>query len=502
MSSMPNSPNIFNRPAPEDCIIVIFGGSGDLAKRKLFPALGNLKFKKHMPKNFQIVAVGRKPMESKELLSMSDYPSGFSEHFEYLQTDYTPEGIAKLKERLEVLGTEKKLPANHLFYLAIPPDGYADVAMALRDGGLIQSLDQKTWSRIVVEKPYGSDLATSVQLNKNLLSCFDESQIYRIDHYLGKEAVQNLMVFRFANSVFEPIWNKNYIDNIQISNSELLGNEDRAAYFDSSGLLRDMLQNHLMQILCLVTMEPPVTLTADAIRGEKVKVLQCLRPLDLQLEPPVAVRGQYGKGKINDKDVLGYREEKGVKQGSNTETFAAMRLNIDNFRWADVPIYIRSGKRLGRKGAEVVITFKQLPRILFNSAGHNVAQNRICFKIQPTEGIMLELTSKNPGQSFELSDTSMNFCYNDQFDTSAADAYERLLLDAVIGDPTLFVRSDETELSWAYLDPLIKHWEKTTMGKRFPNYDSGQNGPDAQNDILINGLRRWVDFSKYDNICT
>jgi glucose-6-phosphate 1-dehydrogenase len=375
--------------------------------------------------------------------------------------------------------------------------------MALKKGGMVHPPKGGNWSRLVVEKPYGKDIESATELNENLLSCFAEKQIYRIDHYLGKEAVQNLLVFRFANSVFEAIWNHNYIEHVQISHSEVLGADDRAEYFDQSGLLRDMIQNHLMQIFCLVTMEPPVSLSADAIRDEKVKVLRSLRPLDLAAKPPAAVRGQYGAGIIKEKPVIAYRSGKNIKPESSTETFVALRMNIDNFRWAGVPFYLRSGKRLGRKGTEVVVTFKKMPRILFNKPGMALNSNRIVFKIQPQEAILLELTTKNPGQSFELSDTSMNFCYSDHFDTSA-DAYERLLLDAVLGDPTLFVRSDETELSWKYLDPLLKNWGTTAAGSAFPNYAAGSEGPEEAASVIIQtGEEKveWLDFSKYDNIC-
>jgi glucose-6-phosphate 1-dehydrogenase len=497
--------NFFNnKGGADECLIIIFGGSGDLAKRKLFPALGNLMFKKHMPAKFQIIAVGRKPMETKDLLSMGKYPSDFAKNFLYLQTDYSPDGIRKLKETCEKVCRDRGIAPNYLFYLAIPPEGYAVVAKALKDGGMVHPPKGGNWSRLVVEKPYGKDIESATELNENLLSCFAEKQIYRIDHYLGKEAVQNLLVFRFANSVFEAIWNHNYIEHVQISHSEFLGADDRAEYFDQAGLLRDMIQNHLMQIFCLVTMEPPVGLSADSIRDEKVKVLRSLRPLDLNAEPPVAVRGQYGPGVIKDKPVIAYRQGKGIKPDSSTETFVALRMSIDNFRWAGVPFYLRSGKRLGRKGTEVVVTFKKLPRILFNKAGASLNSNRIVFKIQPQEAILLELTTKNPGQSFELSDTSMNFCYSDHFDTSA-DAYERLLLDAILGDPTLFVRSDETELSWKYLDPLLKKWGSTAAGEAFPNYAAGSEGPADAAGILLQdsegGQTEWIDFGKYDNVC-
>ena len=499
-----SSSNFFNQKGrcQDKCLIIIFGGSGDLAKRKLFPALGNLMFKKVLPEDFKIIAVGRKPMEASQLLSMGKYPKDFNDHFLYLQTDYTPAGIRKLKETCERICQESDIPPNYLFYLAIPPDGYAQVAEALKQGGMVHPPKAPYWCRLVVEKPYGRDIESATELNEALLSCFTEKQIYRIDHYLGKEPVQNLLVFRFANPVFESIWNHHQIDNVQISSSETLGVDDRADYFDKSGLLRDMIQNHLMQIFCLVTMEPPVSLSADAIRDEKVKVLRSLRPLNLSDQPPVAVRGQYGPGEIGGKPVPAYRQEKGVSPDSSTETFVAIRMHIDNFRWAGVPFYLRSGKRLGRKGIEVVVTFKPLSRILFNARGQKVNNNRIVFKIQPQEAILLELTSKNPGQSFELSDTSMNFCYSDHFDTTA-DAYERLLLDAIVGDPTLFVRSDETELSWKYLDPLLKTWEAKPMGPKFPNYPAGSEGPPEAASILLPGEDpvTWLDFSKYDNVC-
>ena len=485
----------------EDCLLIIFGGSGDLAKRKLFPALANLWVKKQMPEKFKIIAVGRKPMDVDALLSMGKYPEGFREHIQYVQTDYSPAGIAKLKSACHQVCKDTDIPPNYLHYLAVPPDGYAELAKALHDGGMVHPSKGKYWSRLIVEKPYGRDLESAIELDESLLSGFAEKQIYRIDHYLGKESVQNLLVFRFANSVFEPIWNHHYIDHIQINASEFLGVEERADYFDKSGVLRDMVQNHLMQIFCLVTMEPPVNLSAEAIRDEKVKVLRALRPIDVNAIPPMAVRGQYGPGEVKGQQVKGYRDEKGVAHGSSTETFVALRMHIDNLRWSGVPFYLRSGKRLARKGTEVVVTFKKLPNVLFNARGQNAQSNRIVFKIQPQEAILLELTSKNPGQSFELSDTSMNFCYSDHFDTSA-DAYERLLLDAILGDPTLFVRSDETELSWSFLDPLLRHWAEHPP-RMFPNYRSGSNGPDEASDIILPTEQptHWIDFSKWDNIC-
>jgi glucose-6-phosphate 1-dehydrogenase len=494
-----SSSNFFGgRREPEDCLLIIFGGSGDLAKRKLFPSLANLQLKKQMPKRFRILAVGRKAMETDEVLSMGKYSEEFRKNFSYVQADYSPEGIAQLKAECDRICAESQIPPNYLHYLAVPPKGYASLAKALSDGGLVHPPKAPNWSRLVVEKPYGRDLASAIDLDESLLSGFAEKQIYRIDHYLGKETVQNLLVFRFANAVFEPIWNHHYIEHVQISGSEMLGVEDRADYFDKSGILRDMVQNHLMQVLCMVTMESPVNLSAESIRDEKVKVLRALRPLDLGAAPPAAVRGQYGAGEIQGEKVPGYREETGVADASSTETFVALRLNIDNPRWAGVPFYLRSGKRMGRKGTEVVVTFKPMPHVLFKT-GEKAEPNRIVFKIQPQEAILLELTSKNPGQSFELSDTSMNFCYSDHFDTMA-DGYERLLMDAVLGDPTLFVRSDETELSWKFLDPLLKHWADAPAGKEFPNYAAGSNHPKVADEVLLDG-NAWLDFSKWDNVC-
>jgi glucose-6-phosphate 1-dehydrogenase len=495
-----SSSNFFGgRREPEDCLLIIYGGSGDLAKRKLFPSLSNLQLKKQMPKRFKIIAVGRKAMTSDELLSMGKYSDEFRKNFIYVQTDYDPAGVAKLKEVCDGICREEGIPPNYLHYLAIPPKGYADLAKAISAGGLVYPPKHGNWSRLVVEKPYGRDLASAIELDESLLSGFAEKQIYRIDHYLGKETVQNLLVFRFANSVFEPIWNHHYIEHVQISGSEMLGVEERADYFDKSGILRDMVQNHLMQIFCMVTMEPPVNLSAEAIRDEKVKVLRAMRPLDLDARPPVAVRGQYGAGEVGGKAVGGYREEKGTAPETSTETFVALRMHVDNLRWAGVPFYLRSGKRMGRKGTEVVVTFKKLPHVLFNAREPQAEQNRIVFKIQPQEAILLELTSKNPGQSFELTDTSMNFCYSDLFDTMA-DGYERLLMDSILGDPTLFVRSDETELSWKFLDPLLKHWAVTPAGKAFPNYPAGSNHPAVADEVLEPGAK-WLDFSKWDNVC-
>ncbi len=495
-----SSSNFFGvRRDPDNCLLIIYGGSGDLAKRKLFPSLSNLQLKKQMPKRYKIIAVGRKDVQADELLSMGKYSDGFRKNFLYVQTDYDPAGVAKLKAICEQVCAEEGIEPNYLHYMAIPPKGYSDLARAISQGGLIHPPKNRNWSRLVVEKPYGRDLASAIELDESLLAGFAEKQIYRIDHYLGKETVQNLLVFRFANSVFEPIWNHHYIEHVQISGSEMLGVEERADYFDKSGSLRDMVQNHLMQILCMVTMEPPVNLSAESIRDEKVKVLRAMRPLDLAAQPPVAVRGQYGPGIVKGVAVPGYREEKGTAPETSTDTFVALRLHIDNLRWAGVPFYLRSGKRMGRKGTEVVVTFKKLPHVLFNARDHEAEPNRIVFKIQPQEAILLELTSKNPGQSFELTDTSMNFCYSDLFDTTA-DGYERLLLDSVLGDPTLFVRSDETELSWAFLDPLLKHWAVTPAGKAFPNYAAGEDHPAVADEVLLPGAQ-WLEFSKWDNVC-
>jgi glucose-6-phosphate 1-dehydrogenase len=495
-----SSSNFFGgRREAEDCLLIIYGGSGDLAKRKLFPSLANLMLKKQLPKRFKIVAVGRKDMAIDDLLSMGTYNDEFRARFTYVQTDYDAAGVRKLKDVCDAICREDGIPPNYLHYLAIPPKGYTDLARALKAGGFVHPPKDANWSRLVVEKPYGRDHASAIELDESLLACFAEKQIYRIDHYLGKETVQNLMVFRFANSVFEPVWNRHHIEHVQISGAEMLGVEDRAGYFDKSGILRDMVQNHLMQIFCLVAMEQPVNLSAEAIRDEKVKVLRALRTLDLEAQPPVAVRGQYGPGAVKGQDVPGYREEKGVDPDSSTETFVALRLNIDNPRWAGVPFYLSSGKRMGRKGTEVVVTFKRLPNILFNAGEGKSEPNRIIFKIQPQEAILLELTSKNPGQSFELSGTSMNFCYSDYFDTRA-DGYERLLLDSILGDPTLFVRSDETELSWKFLDALLKHWADTPMGSSFPNYPAGSNHPAVADEVLLPETQ-WLDFSKWDNVC-
>jgi glucose-6-phosphate 1-dehydrogenase len=474
-----SSSNFFGgRRDAEDCLLIIYGGSGDLAKRKLFPSLANLLLKKQLPARFKVLAVGRKAMTVDELLSMGTYSDEFRARFMYVQTDYDAAGVEKLKSVCDAVCREDGIAPNYLHYLAVPPKGYAELARALSEGGLVHPPKHENWSRLVVEKPYGRDHASAIDLDESLLSCFAEKQIYRIDHYLGKETVQNLMVFRFANSVFEPIWNHHHIDHIQISGSEMLGVEDRAGYFDKSGILRDMVQNHLMQIFCMVTMEPPVNLTAEAIRDEKVKVLRAMRALDLKANPPVAVRGQYGPGSVKGADVPGYREEKGVAPETSTETFVALRLNVDNPRWAGVPFYLRSGKRMGRKGTEVVVTFKPLPNILFNAGEQKSEPNRIVFKIQPQEAILLELTSKNPGQSFELSDTSMNFCYSDHFDTSA----------------------DGYELSWKFLDELLKHWAETPAGKTFPNYAAGSNHPQVADEVMLPGTK-WLDFSKWDNVC-
>ncbi|MCB9496538.1 MAG: glucose-6-phosphate dehydrogenase [Fibrobacteria bacterium] len=482
---------------PEAGFVVIFGGSGDLAKRKLLPALARLRTEGLLPKEFAILSVGRSPLTDETFRSRAGRASqAILENLHYCQADYTPEGARVVDARMKEIAAERGLPLNALFYLSVPPDTFQPIIASLSEAGLVKEhCNGRGWSRVIIEKPFGRDLASARKLNADILPHLTEHQIYRIDHYLGKEGVQNLLVFRFANPIFEPIWSARHIDNIQITAAETLGVEGRGGYYETAGVLRDMIQNHLMQVLCLTCMEPPASLSPDDVRNEKVKVLKALRPLVLSGEDSDVVRGQYGPGRVEEQEVPGYRDEPDVPETSTTETFAALRCHIDNFRWAGVPIYLRSGKRMGHKGTQITINFKEGAKILFNALpGVVPPRNRIIFHIQPEEGILLELGTKRPGQSIRIERTAMDFAYREAFEHDSPEAYERLLLDAWRGDATLFVRSDEAELSWKYLQPVIEKWSTTSGKSKIPLYPAGTDGPEAAEGLLARDGREWVDF--------
>lgn len=490
------------RETPQPCIAVIFGATGDLAKRKLIPALFVLSQEHLLPPGFAVLGFGRKKKddeafrkEMREAIlkhSRVEAPDsaileGFLQNVFYCQGDYDDVmSFEALGRRLQELETVHHLGPNRLFYLATPPEMFEPTLEHLGKCGLNRR--QECWTRVIIEKPFGRDLKTARALNAVASSAFDESQIYRIDHYLGKENVQNILVFRFANGIFEPIWNRRYIDNVQITVAETLGVENRAGYFDQSGMLRDIVQNHVMQLLCLTAMEAPVGVHGDAVRSEKVKVLQSLRVPGPDEVGICSIRGQYAAGAIAGKRVPGYTDETGILPESQTETYFAHKFHIDNWRWSGVPFYVRAGKRLPRRVTEISIEFKHAPLHLFNFAGPPLP-NLLIMTIQPDEGIALRFYSKIPGQETRVRPVLMDFNYNSSFGGELPEAYEHLLLEAMLGDATLFTRADEVELSWEYFEPVLS-WMQNRPGN-VSRYEAGTWGPTESEEMLGRDGRRW-----------
>jgi glucose-6-phosphate 1-dehydrogenase len=392
-----------------------------------------------------------------------------------------------LRTKLEKVEAERHTEGNRIFYLATAPDFFGPIVKQLGAAGMAQP--DQGWSRLIVEKPFGHDLESARVLNQELASVFRENQIYRIDHYLGKETVQNLLVFRFANSIFEPLWNRQYIDHIQITNAEAIGVEGRGGYYEKAGTVRDMIQNHVFQVLSLVALEPPASLKADSIRDEKFKVMQCVRSIAEEEVDRVAVRGQYGPGYVLGDTVPGYRQELGVDPNSSTETFAALKLQIDNWRWADVPFYIRSGKRMQQRVTEISIQFKEVPQRLFSGADSPMQPNLLVIRIQPNEGISLRFGAKLPGQAMRIRWVNMDFRYGSSFGVKPPEAYERLLLDCMLGDSTLYARRDMVERGWEIVTPILDAWQEPA--KDFPNYPAGSWGPDASFALMERDGRYW-----------
>jgi glucose-6-phosphate 1-dehydrogenase len=487
------------------CLIVIFGASGDLTERKLIPALYDLFIQGLVPPEFGILGVGRSAMTDE---SFREKMEGSLQHAK-LNIDATPENkqnflgslyytaintsnaedYAALRDRCAQLHSTLKTRGNVIYYLATPPMLYPVVAQNLKTYGLHEEREGQ-FTRLIVEKPFGTDLQSALELNKTLLSIFKETQIYRIDHYLGKETVQNLVVTRFSNGIFEPLWNRNYIHHVEITSSESIGVENRGGYYDRSGALRDMVQNHLLQICGLVAMEPPATFEADAIRNETLKVFQSLRPLtDEDIEKHV-IRGQYTASKIRGECMAGYREESSVQPDSRTETYLAMKFYIDNWRWGGVPFYIRSGKRLPTRVTEVVIHFKQTPHKLFEyQDGTTNNHNQLIIRIQPDEGILLKLGMKVPGAGYNVQNVNMDFHYSDLSGVHLPEAYERLLLDCTNGDATLYARGDAVEACWKFVDPILNAW-KSNPDLKVYGYPAGSWGPENA-DSLIEGFSGW-----------
>ncbi|MDB4976278.1 MAG: glucose-6-phosphate 1-dehydrogenase [Myxococcaceae bacterium] len=493
--------------------VVIFGASGDLAKRKLLPALFHLEEDGFLPDKFAVVGFSRSPHSDDEyrasvessLLEDKLKPGPKSTLVKSLYyvagNNDDPSSFEKLERRLQEIEKERGLPGNRLYYLSVAPEFFATIVQQLAHHDMIRKRDDKTWSRVIIEKPFGRDLQSARELNKSITAVLDESQIYRIDHYLGKETVQNLFSFRFGNSIFEPLFNQKYVDNVQITVAETLGMENkRGGYYDGAGALRDMVENHLLQLLTIVAMEPPSSLDATSLRDEKVKVLRAIDPMSPQAVSHCTVRGQYGRSSSPDKRALAYLEETGVKPDSITETYVALKLHIDNWRWGGVPFYLRTGKRLKQRLSEIAVTFKAPPLHLFQQLaanGEKQAQpmpNVLLVRIQPDEGIGLTFAAKTPGMQVRLDEVRMDFFYS-AFHKRSPEAYERLLLDALRGDASLFTRSDETEHAWRFISSIQDAW--AAMEKpEIHTYDPFSDGPEEANRLFAGTHTRWRPLSE------
>lgn len=485
------------------CVVVVFGATGDLTRRKLVPALFRLAQERLIPAEFAIVGVARQQLSDDEFRSrmleaMKEFGNNgiddaawqsFASAIYYLSGDFNdPEVYGRLKTRLQQVDAERKTQANYIFYLATAPEYFGLIAQQLGRANLAHQ-EAGVLRRLIVEKPFGRDLESARTLNRELTAVFSESQVYRIDHYLGKETVQNLLIFRFANSIFEPLWNRRYIDNVQITNAEAIGVEGRGAYYEEAGVVRDMIQNHVFQIVSLITMEPPASLAANSVRDEKIKSMQAVRPISANRVAEVAVRGQYGPGSVLGQKVLGYRQEPGVDPNSSTETYVALKMFFDNWRWADVPFYIRSGKRLPRRVTEIAIQFKDVPHRLFTELETPLEPDVLVIRIQPDEGITLRFCVKLPGLAMRLRSVNMDFRYGSSFGVKTPEAYERLLLDCMLGDSTLYARRDMVELCWELVTPLLEVWKEPATD--FPNYEAGTWGPQSAVELLERDGRRW-----------
>jgi glucose-6-phosphate 1-dehydrogenase len=492
----------------DPCAMVIFGAAGDLTRRKLIPALYNLAKYELLSREFAIVGVARAPMSTEDFRKKAsddiqqfatdkvdpDIWEWFVRRMYYLSGEFGDKNLfPRLKDLLEHADRDHSTHGNHLYYMATAADYFGPVVEQLAVVGLMQE-DQRQWRRVIIEKPFGHDLESARQLNQQLLRVAAEKQIYRIDHYLGKETVQNILALRFANGIFEPIWNRRYIDHIQISVAEIVGVENRGSYYDQAGALRDMVPNHIMQLISLTAMEPPVSFRADAVRDEQGKILHAIQPMSSEDVLSRTVRGQYGEGLVNGERVPAYRSERGVPPDSRTETFVAMKLSIDNWRWADVPFYLRTGKCLPSRSTTVMIQFRRAPFVLFRDTPvENLMPNQLILHIQPEEGISLRFAAKVPGPAMRLGAVNMKFEYSDYFGVQPSTGYERLLHDCMIGDATLFQRADMVEAGWCVVSPVLDVW-KALPPRNFPNYAAGTWGPKEAEDLLQRDGRHWRDF--------
>ena len=493
---------------PPPTTMVIFGASGDLTKRKLVPALYSLMRDRLLPPIFNVVGVARREIPDATFRqsmreSTNKYArrrpvedelwQSFSDGLFYVNGTFEdPATYERLKKRLADIDSQRDTGGNRVFYLSTPPSEYPIIVKQLGAAGLINRDKNGPFTRVIIEKPFGRDLESAISLNKEVHAVLREDQTYRIDHYLGKETVQNILAFRFANGIWEPLWNGRYIDHVQLTVAEAIGVEGRGGYFEQAGIVRDMVQNHMFQFLCLSAMEPPVAFEAEAVRDEKLKVLRCLRPLptDAKEVERYVVRGQYGKGFVNGQEVIAYRDEQGVAKDSVVETYVALKLSIDNWRWAGVPFYLRTGKRLPRRESEIYIEFKKLPLSLFGRTCERMAPNGLALSIQPQERISLELTVKYPGMGNEPGPAPMVFDYAQSFRFKERPVYERVLFDCIRGDLTLFPRQDAVETTWARLDPVVAYWESHPPA-RLPNYASGSWGPREAFELMARDGRAW-----------
>lgn len=497
-------------PASDPCAIVIFGSTGDLAQRKLIPALYALAREGRLDPRSPIIGFSRSEsgdgaMAARLCAAVTEAEGGtlpdpaawelFARRLHAFQAGYDdPESYRKLKGLLDGLDATQSTGGSRLWYLAVPPSAYAQIVRHLGAAGLVPRGTghlARGWNRVIIEKPFGHDLPTALALNEEISTVLSEDQTYRIDHYLGKETVQNIIVLRFGNGIFEPLWNRRYIDSVQITVGETIGIGSRGRFYEEAGALRDIVQNHLLQLLALIAMEPPVANDADAIRDEKVKVLRAIRPIPRGEVDRVAVRGQYGEGTVRQEAARAYRKEPNVAPASATETFVAMKLLIENWRWAGVPFYLRTGKRMARTATEVAIRYTKIPHLLFqNIPPEQMRPNTLVLRIQPDEGISLSIGAKAPGAEMEIKPVDLDFSYEKSFGDHPTPAYERLILDAIRGDASLFIRDDGVKSTWSVVQPIIEHWQSAPPPV-FPNYASGSWGPAAADELLGRDHRRW-----------
>jgi glucose-6-phosphate 1-dehydrogenase len=490
---------------PDPHVMVLFGATGDLSHRKVFPALAQLWRTNLLPADWALLAVGRRPYDDESFREdvagslhvncriqlEPEMERQFLERISYHRGDFGDNAtFDTLTEKLGSMEVEHETASNLLFYLATQPSAFPQIVAQIGRCGLDHERHDGGWRRMIVEKPFGRDLDSARKLNRDVLRVFRETQVYRIDHYLGKETVRNLLVFRFGNGIFEPLWNRRYVDHVQITVAESIGVEDRGAFYEETGAVRDVLQNHLLQLLSLVAMEPPATFEADALRDEKLKVLRAIAPPTRQDVARDVVRGQYGSGWVAGQPGKGYREEKEVNPESETETFVAARFQVEDWRWSGVPFYLRTGKRLAKRATEIAIQFRDVPHRLFAEAATDPQPNLLAIRVQPDEGILLRFNSKVPGLGLGIRPVTMDFTYGAAFSADTPDAYETLILDAMLGDQSLYTRADEVEAAWAIVSPVHDAWLDSPPPE-FPNYASGSWGPDEADELIQRDGRRW-----------